>query len=236
MPDIRIPPDNTLDHGWGWLNPTEPATVQPLSPGVADGEDVPGSEWQWITADTSQRPMPIELPKRSGYRWLWTGFAVALTTTIVGIGILVTSGDQDTPEALPTETAAPPTSRGTPSGSACTGLSGEIVTDSAGDTHSTVGVIAAWEYAYYVQRSAESALALVAPEAGLVGEALAAGIASIPLGTTHCVAINPIADSTAAEVHLVERHPNGARIDYLQVINVRTDEHRTVITNIQKRG
>ncbi|MFD6108420.1 hypothetical protein ACFWFQ_37885, partial [Nocardia salmonicida] len=74
------------------------------------------------------------------------------------------------------------------------------------------------------------------PEAGLVAAALTAGIASIPPGTTHCVAITLIAD-TAAEVHLVERHRDSSRIDYLQLINTRREPTGDIlITNIQKRA
>ncbi|MFE9324176.1 hypothetical protein ACIHDR_11625 [Nocardia sp. NPDC052278] len=150
------------------------------------------------------------------------------------MGINSVANHPDTVTAIPTLTAGPP-STATPSGGACTGLSGATVTDTAGDTHSPAGVIVAFEHAYYSQRSAEAALRLVAPEAGLAPDALAAGIASVPVGTTHCVAITLIADG-AAEVHVVELHPDGQRVDYLQLINVRPDSGGVVITNIQKRG
>ncbi|MFF3224073.1 hypothetical protein ACFYV7_14875 [Nocardia suismassiliense] len=238
MPSTHTPPEGQLDHGWGWLRATEPAAVQPISPNlVGDGEAPDGSEWQWLTPGAEPPPSEIESPKRLRRSWIWIATALVLSIVAVGVWVGVTANMHDIPTALPTVTAAPPTSTTTaPTGSACTGLSGATVTDSAGDTRSLTGVIAAFEHAYYVQRDAGAALALVAPETGLLAEALAAGIASIPPGTTHCVAITPITGGAAAEVHLVERHPDGGRRDYLQLINVGIDERGTVITNIQKRG
>jgi hypothetical protein len=119
---------------------------------------------------------------------------------------------------------------------ACAGVTAQIVTAGAGDTATVAGVIAAFEHAYYVTRSAEQVLRLTSPQAGLAHEPLAAAITALPLGTTHCVGITSIAQNTA-EVHLVELHPDGRRFDYLQVINVSgVAPAGLVITNIQKRG
>ncbi|WP_067480003.1 hypothetical protein [Nocardia amamiensis] len=236
MPNTHT--DTDPQHGWGWLHRSEPTALQPI-PHTVDDPDADGKQWQWIT---QQPPPPPPSPPLSG-SWrtrvpprVWIGLAAALgvATVLVGVGINSVTDQPDTITAIPTLTAGPPTTT-PPSGGACTGLSGQTVTDTAGDTHSHAGVIAAFEHAYYTQRSAEAALRLVAPEAGLAPEALAAGIASIPAGTIHCVAITPIADGVA-EVHLVERHPDGQRMDYLQLINVRHDPLGFVITNIQKRG
>ncbi|MFE9575285.1 hypothetical protein ACFYO1_02780 [Nocardia sp. NPDC006044] len=237
MPSTHTPHDHQIEHGWGWLHPTRPAAVQPLSPTPVDGDGIAaGSEWQWINPDTEPPAPEVESPNRLRRWWIGIAITAVLSTAGAGIWVGVIAGGPDTSTALPTATAAPPTSATATIAAACTGLSGTTVTDKAGDTASLTGVIAAFEFAYYVQRDAAAALALVAPGAGLVLEGLAAGIASIPPGTTHCVAITPITDSTAAEVHLVERHPDGTRLDYLQLINVAADEHGTVITNIQKRG
>ncbi|MFI6041964.1 hypothetical protein ACIA8C_10035 [Nocardia sp. NPDC051321] len=237
MPSTHTSHDYQIEHGWGWLHPTEPAAVQPISSIVVDGDEIPaGAEWQWVNPDADPPPPEVESPTKLRRWWMWIAITTVLSTASVGIWVGATAGNPDTPTVLPTATAAPPTSMAAAVGSACTGLSGATVTDKAGDTASLTGVIAAFEHAYYVQRDAAAALALVAPAAGLVVDALAAGIASIPPGTTHCVAITPIADSAAAEVHLVERHPDGTRMDYLQLINVGVGERGTVITNIQKRG
>jgi hypothetical protein len=236
MPHTRDHTDIGSDHGWGWLQPAEPTALSPLSPTTQEPER-DGEQWRWINPQqpSPQRPMPgrrrTTVPRRV---WVWLAASIIGAAVLVGLGFSWVADTPDPVTAIPTLTAAPPTTTPHLSG-ACTGLSGQTVTDSAGNTHSVAGVIAAFEHAYYVQRSAEAAMRFVAPEAGLVAEALAAGIASIPAGTTHCVAITPITDS-AAEVHVVQQHPDGQRVDYLQLINLRHDPAGVVITNIQKRG
>ncbi|MFF7941623.1 hypothetical protein ACFZC5_18070 [Nocardia gamkensis] len=233
MPHNRARTAASGDHGWGWL---DPAALSPL-PNPTHDLERDGEQWRWINPQqpSPQRPMPrrrrTTVPRR-----VWVGLATGLGGAVVlaGLGFSWVADTPDPVTAIPTLTAAPPATMPHLSG-ACTGLSGQTVTDSAGDTRSVAGVIAAFEHAYYVQRSADAAMRFVAPEAGLVAEALAAGIASIPAGTTHCVAITPITDS-AAEVHVVQQHPDGQRVDYLQLINVRHDSVGVVITNIQKRG
>jgi hypothetical protein len=233
MPNTHTEPNTSEEHGRGWLHPPEPVALQPITPVSDDLHPDDGSEWQWI----NQQPPPTIVTGRTRVpRRVWIGLGIGLCAgaTLVGVGINSVTDHAVPATAIPTLTAGPPTTT-TPTSTACAGLSGQTVTDAAGDNRSLTGVIAAFEHAYYVQRNAEAALRLVAPEAGLAPEALAAGIASVPTGTTHCVAITAIADGTA-EVHLVERHRDGARTDYLQLINVRHEPDVSLITNIQKRG
>ncbi|MFE3228572.1 hypothetical protein [Nocardia sp. NPDC059228] len=139
------------------------------------------------------------------------------------------------PSAAVSQTVGPTTTPAAVRSDACTGLSAPTITDGAGDTTSVAGVIAAFEFAYYHQRSADAAMRLLAPDAGIALEPLTAGIASIPAGTTHCVGITPITDNTA-DVHLVELHLDRTRTDYLQVINLRRTGTGPLIYNIQKQG
>ncbi|MBW0273101.1 hypothetical protein ATM97_23740 [Nocardia sp. MH4] len=153
--------------------------------------------------------------------------------------MLVVSADKggDTGQQATVTTAAPPSSTTTAQGP-CTGLTGTVVTDRAGDRATLEGVIASFEAAYYIDRNAAKAMLLLAPETGITVEGLAAGIATIPPGTRHCVAITPIAPTTAT-VHIVELHPDRTRTDYLQLINTRpaTDPGGAlVISNFQKQG
>jgi hypothetical protein len=233
MPD-NAPIDH--DHGANWLD-TEPVVLQSIP--AIDDQPKPegGDKWEWIDSHSEESDASVPDRRTPGSRrrpvWLALAVTVAVACVLIGAGVATVRDRSET--AIPTLTAAPPTTRAV-TADACLGLSGHSVTDGIGDTRSVSGVIAAFEYTYYQRRDAEAALRLVAPEAGLVAAALTEGIASIPLGTTHCVAINPIAD-TAAEVHLVERHPDGRRIDYLQLINTRPTPHGDVlITNIQKRA
>ncbi|MGY1960855.1 hypothetical protein [Nocardia gipuzkoensis] len=233
MPNSRT--DTDTEHGLGWLRPTEPTQLPANSTATDTAERIGGSEWQWISQPAPHPAGNSDHARAPRKVWIWLAVGLAVATVLVGACLRRISDQPDMTAVLPTHTASPPPSaRQAPSG-ACTGLPGQTVTDTAGDTHSLAGTIAAFEHAYYVQRSAQTALRLVAPEAGLALESLAAGIASIPIGTTHCVAITPIAETTA-EVHVVERRPDGQRIDYLQLINTRRDHDHMVITNVQKRS
>ncbi|MGO4613039.1 hypothetical protein AB4305_03685 [Nocardia sp. 2YAB30] len=236
MPNTRTEPDTSGEHGSGWLHPTDPVALQPVLPVTDDADPDVCDGWRWINQQTPPSPQPTTRSGRTVPRRVWVGLAAGLgvAAMLIGAGISSVTDRPYMATPIPPLTASLPTMT-PPSGGACAGLSGQTVTGTAGDAHSLAGVIAAFEHAYYVQRDAESALRLIAPEAGLELETLAAAIASIPTGTTHCVAITPIAEG-AAEVHLVERHPDGQRVDYLQLINIRHDPGNVAITNIQKRG
>lgn len=224
--------------GWQWLDNTETAAPQPIPssrpavaklPGASDG----GEEWAWIGRTPNPRPAAARETRVPGRAWAGVTAALCVSAVIIGLGVVSLSGREEIPAAVPAITAAPPTS--TTALAACQGLTGTTVTDAAGDNHSLAGVIAGFQHAYYVQRSADAAMRFLGPESGIVVEALAAGIGSIPPGTTHCVAITPIAE-TAAEVHVVEVRPDRSRIDYLQLVNVRPSQPDTVITNVQRRS
>jgi hypothetical protein len=162
------------------------------------------------------------------------GATVAVAAVLVLIGALVVA-DPSGHTQVPTRIAVPPTSNAAATGGACAGLTGATVTDRDGDTRTVVGVVASFENAYYRLRDANAALRVVAPEAGLAAGALAAGIASIPAGSTYCVAVTPIG-AGSANVHVVEQHPDHTRTDYLQVINTRPNGPGLLITNFQKQA
>ncbi|MEV0033361.1 hypothetical protein [Nocardia sp. NPDC050793] len=188
-------------------------------PSAADAARVP--RWGAVLAD--------RLP-----RGAWAALAA---TVAVLAGVLLVSPEKtgDTGKQVPA-TAAPPSST-TPAQGPCTGLTGEVVTDSAGDPATLAGVIASFEAAYYIHRDAARAMPLLAPESGITFEGLAAGIASVPPGTRHCVAITPITPTTA-NVHIAEIRPDRTRTDYLQLINTRPADTggALLISNVQKQG
>ncbi|MEV0359375.1 hypothetical protein AB0H71_25295 [Nocardia sp. NPDC050697] len=167
--------------------------------------------------------------------WAVAGVAIAV---LIGVVVVTPTGSRDTGQQVQS-TAAPP-SPSTAVQGPCAGLSGEVVTDRAGDPATLAGVIASFEAAYFIDRDVSKAMPLLAPETGITADALAAGIASIPPGTRHCVAISEIAPGTAT-VHIAEVHPDRTRVDYLQLINTRpadTADTGTalLISNFQKQG
>ncbi|MFD4351567.1 hypothetical protein ACFWPX_03360 [Nocardia sp. NPDC058518] len=212
-------------HGAGWLDPVD----------SDDGHSEQGPPTQLNPAASRTIAPGNRTRKHSRTVLFGTGVVGTLTGVVVGTAVplmLDTAAPTTTIASLaptaPSTTAAPPVM-------ACVGVRSRTVTDGPGDTTTVAGVIAKFEHAYYTQRNVEAALALVDPQAGVTGEGLTAAIAALPAGATHCVGIDVIAANTA-EVHLVELHVDGRRLDYLQLINVAASAPGLVITNIQKRG
>ena len=107
-----------------------------------------------------------------------------------------------------------------------------------GDQNSGPGVIAAFEHAYYVQRSGAAAHALVSPNAPAIApftvEAnLDAGIATVPAGTTYCLDIDPLRTGSYT-LTLTESGPNGPGTQYRQRITTDQVDGRYVIAAIEQ--
>ena len=241
------PPDD--EGSWGWLDESRSTSMRHSVPGTGAYPDSgPDFDWgpesalgegRWMAALTETSDTGDSGDDRS--RWSLVrnrlpvgGWAVLAAVVAILIGVVAVSVDSgDAGEAA--VTTASPSAMPAPE-DACTGLSGTVVTDRAGDPATVPGVIASFQAAYYLSRDAEAAMRLLAPESGIAFDGLAAGIMSIPRGTTHCVAITPIS-STTANVHIVELRAEGQRIDYLQVVNTRPGEDGALlISNIQRQG
>lgn len=229
-----MPSDDLLPgHGAGWLNvpheqpdhahpddlPTGPISIAASGP-VGDGAGASGPGFK-IRTRTALFAI---------------GAVGILSGTLAGLGVAMmpNTSTSTTPTLASASTTTPnPT---TPHRvRACTGLKAATVTDGAGDTTTVAGVIAKFQHAYYVQRNVDAALALVGPQSGVTREGLTPAITALPGDVTHCVGIDVIAENTA-EVHVVELRADGARTDYLQLVNVATAPSGLVIANIQKRG
>ncbi len=231
--------DDLRRHGVDWI-----------APPILRSHD--GDGWAWLhqrhhaarpgtpVRHTRKRNAEI-MGRRARHGWL----TAAVLLAVVSIGLIVAgvtrviAANQPAPPVavppLPTTPAAATTSHPPSDRSqACTGLTATTVTDGPGDRDTAAGTIAAFEHAYYRQRDPAAAMTVLGPQARIDPATLAAGIASIPPGTRHCVAVTPIADQ-AADVHVVELHPDGGRIDYLQLINVTVAPGATLITGIQAR-
>lgn len=78
-----------------------------------------------------------------------------------------------------------------------------------GDQRSGAGVIAAWNYAYYVRRDAVAARALATPNSSVVpAEQLQPFIDAIPVGTNYCVRTKALSQDVYL-VDLSELRPDG---------------------------
>jgi len=78
-----------------------------------------------------------------------------------------------------------------------------------GDQRSGAGVIAAWNYAYYIRRDAIAARALATPNSSVVpAEQLQPFIDAIPVGTNYCVRTKALSQDVYL-VDLSELRPDG---------------------------
>lgn len=119
-------------------------------------------------------------------------------------------------DAAPSVLAAEPTSAVDP---------GVCRTD-RGDQKSGPGVIAAFEYAYYITRSGAAVRALTTPETSLPpAEKIQAGIDTVPTRTTHCVRITPITTDVYS-VALAEMRPGAEPAQFAQTITTKNIDGR----------
>ncbi|WP_067891563.1 hypothetical protein [Nocardia vaccinii] len=224
--------DTEDEHGWGWLATTTAPPI-PLRPSTSAAPPTDGdTEWEWLADPTPHTtPATAARPRIRLRTWVIAGLAVtALAGAATGAILTWHTGNQQTAQVATTT----PDMAVAPVSPACAGLTGVVVTDRAGDTGTVAGLIATFEFDYYTRRSADEAMRTVAADSGIVPQALAGGIASIPPGTRHCVAINLLSGG-AADVHVVELHPDHSRVDYLQLINTRRTPAGLAISTIQGR-
>ncbi|MBY8855388.1 hypothetical protein K7711_02760 [Nocardia sp. CA2R105] len=220
----------------------EPLTLTPadLDGGAGAGdvpEPVPDLAWLATEPAPGREPSPPPSRRRGTMRRVplrcWAALAAVAAVTV---GVVAGAHGPHHPAGTQASAASAPTSTSTAGVGVCAGLSGAVVTEHGGDPATVPGVIATFEDAYYTQRNAEAAMRVVAPESGITQQSLAAGIATIPAGTLHCVAVTPITVNTA-NVHLVEVHPDRKRVDYLQVINtISGPSGGLLISHVQEQG
>lgn len=101
-----------------------------------------------------------------------------------------------------------------------------------GDQKTGAGVIAAFEHAYYITRSADAVRALATPDTSLpLADKIQAGIDSVPVGTTHCVRITAITSGVYSVV-LAEMRPGIAPEQYPQTITTKDIDGRWFVDSI----
>ncbi|AEF43098.1 hypothetical protein [Hoyosella subflava] len=81
-----------------------------------------------------------------------------------------------------------------------------LVSNGPGDPRTPVGVILAFQYAYYTDRDAARAASLMNPERSV--EQLQAGIGEVPRGTDHCVTVSTTDRPQVFEVKMHLRAPS----------------------------
>lgn len=221
------------------------ATLLPThhNPGVRSGGHP-------VAEQTLGLSVPSAVPARSRggnaatwakrYKWPLALVAAAVVTVVGTIAVQGAVGGDTAPKAdgpgiaIPSaqDSAAPVAGA---NADCPTGTQGPVTTGrDAGGTDSGPGVIKAFEFAYYVDRSGEKARSMVTPAAKFSTAAqLQASIDKfIDPQTLHCVAIT---DRTAGlyAVELTETPPRGqAPVVYHQLVQTTTAGNRTWIVSI----
>ncbi|MDN3460794.1 hypothetical protein [Rhodococcus sp. APC 3903] len=196
--------------------------------------DLLGGTPHGATADTTATgtaPKPPTVPKRPRKRdsrspRLRYVAALIVVGTLLGWFVLrLLSGNDeraqeriadetDTSETAPTLDVTPPALGAAPTAE----IDPTACRTDPGDQKSGPGVIAAFEYAYYVTRSGTAVRALATPDTSLPAkEKIQAGIDTVPTGTTHCVRITPISAGIYS-VALTEMRPSQPPTQFPQTI------------------
>jgi hypothetical protein len=101
-----------------------------------------------------------------------------------------------------------------------------------GSTASGPDVILAFQHAYYVARSGSLARMVTAPDAWVSqAEVIDVGIATVPVGTRHCVQITPLPDGRF-DVQVTETRPDQTVRMYRELVTVSMRHGATMITRI----
>lgn len=162
-------------------------------------------------------------PRSRNRRWI----AATVLGTLTALTTIAIATAPDSDAGSPTVTCAQTTSP-----------SGVVTGFGPGDTTSGPAAILGFNYAYYVQRSAEQARRFLTSEAAVGdGDWLQAGIDAVPAGTRHCVTISPlvrVGDADLWAVTVTEYHPATKPSAPRQIITTRTLGPPTLISSIAR--
>lgn len=250
-----------VDRWWDILDPDPSGTPEHPTPllavSPAPAETYPSVEQQDWADRLEQRldEMTVRPPNSArGFPRLPVLAAAAVLSALLVGAVLLVSPDPDTaapPAGAVSSTVGAGTAADTATTVAASGSSavpaaaaggcgvrvdGEVVSGAGrGDTVSGGGVILAFEYAYYVERSGVRARSVTTGDAVVPSaEAIQAGIDTVPATTTHCVRITP-AGSGQWAVELSEQRPHQPPLVFLQTITTTERDGRVLITAINSR-
>ncbi|MGV9709874.1 hypothetical protein ACWDTI_04340 [Gordonia sp. NPDC003424] len=209
--------------------------------------DQPATDWESFLAteaDKSKQKFRRDSESNSRPGGGWTGkrtaiVGVAAVVLLVLVGstlalVRVAGGAEEDPAAQPQTTSAETTTATADAGSSCpSNTSGGLTTgNDAGDLQSGPGVIKAFNHAYYVERSAQQAVAVAVPNAVAKQEILQQYIDQVPAGTTHCLSITDRGNNTFS-VLLTESSPGKAQVVYRQTIETVQTDGKYLIASIK---
>ncbi|MGB7235546.1 MAG: hypothetical protein WBD41_06115 [Rhodococcus sp. (in: high G+C Gram-positive bacteria)] len=188
---------------------------------------------------------PSQATPPPGRHRTWIAAGVLAAASLIGAAVVVTGTDKtpatpiaaapESPQAPPASTTASTAAPTTPVAAPwCTtaATADATTTDGAGNRESAIGVIAAFEHAYYVQRSGAAVAALMTSPAP--ADRIQAVIDRTPAGTEHCVTI---AATDLPDVHAVAlslRTPSGSESAIASRITTALAGENYAIANVEE--
>lgn len=249
--------DSVLGDEWGWLALAEDAPdLEPpahleeeelaVSVGAEQLLDVDDDPVVAAAAprrkasrgsDHAGRRQRDQQGKRPTGRMLVAGLAAAAVVIVaaaLAAGMLFGGASEDSAPQDPVEVLA-----NTPGATAVAddcpeSVDGPVTTgNDSGDQESGPGVIKAFDYAYYVDRSGERARTVATPSGVGSAKDLQASIDALPADTSHCLRITDRGNGLYA-VQLTETRPGEQPIVYPQLIQTVQADGKTWIASIKK--
>lgn len=245
------------DAGWlGWVDATEAippasagreAVFEDLAEQVGERErplaavDDPMAE---LAAQTRHRAHRAMRRRRAFERFTSAAGTVAAVAVVGGGAWLALADGQNSSAASnPAPTTVPAVETTAPSATTAASAwceevqtPGRVVSASAGDRATAIGVILFQQYAWYELRDADAVRSVLAADAVAASvEATRAAIATTPAGTRHCVTITPSTGGRFS-VHVAERHPDDSEVSWDQVVSTAERDGAVVITSITAGG
>lgn len=224
----------------------ESAAEQPTGRGVSWSEPV---SWDPTETPGQRRPEPHQQnpavdrqplgSNRGGGPIMLALLAAALVVAAIAVAALLIQrqhGVDGTPAAVASSTTSAATTASTTTAApvACMSrMDGQVVHgDGPGGTSSGPDAILGFQHAYYVERSGARARDFAAPN-GAVPDAqvIQSGIDSVPMGTTHCLAITPQGPDQYG-VELTETRLDGTVTVYKQVVATVVEDGKTLVESI----
>lgn len=234
---------------WAWLEPLFPDLVASAErtesldePGDAEAdvededvaepviddraEEAPG-------ASVAQRRAPRR-PRGKQMAIMAGAFGVSAAVVAVLAAILMGGAEDVSSAQAPADTSTSTVHAGQAPADSCPEVTEGITTagDGAGDQKSGAGAILAWNYRYYVARSARAAKAVTDAGAVATEADLQAAIDAVPEGTTHCVQITDRGQGLYAVRLTVSNETAPIR----QLVRTKEVEGRWLIESFRKDG
>lgn len=159
---------------------------------------------------------------------------IAVIATVLGVAL---SGSDERESTTARPSPVGPTESTTASITCPASVNGAVTTGAgAGDQSSGPNVIKAFNYAYYVDKSAQKAKAVTTPNAVAAVDVMQKFIDQRGVGTSHCLSITDQGNNTYG-VTLTETPPNGgAPIVYQQTISTVQAGGKYWITSIKSEN